>query len=77
MKKKIVKETNIKKVSIENITNNFRVFLGPFKDLNLIKKAFDDMNIINFENLEIIRNEKIFKFIFIFAINFNSKGIFS
>ena len=60
MKKKIVTETNIKKVSIMKISaNNFRVFLGPFKDLNLIKKAFDDMNVINFENLEIIRNEKI------------------
>ena len=59
MKKKIVAETNIKKVSIMKISpNNFRVFLGPFKDLSLIKKAFDDMNIINFENLEIIRNEK-------------------
>ena len=41
MKKKIVTETNIKKVSIMKISaNNFRVFLGPFKDLNLIKKAF-------------------------------------
>ena len=59
MKKKIVAETNIKKVSIMKISpNNFRVYLGPFKDLSLIKKAFDDMNIINFENLEIIRNEK-------------------
>ncbi len=59
MKKRIIKETNIKKVSILKIsTNNFRVFLGPFKDLNLIKKAFDDMTKINFENLEIIRNEK-------------------
>ena len=59
MKKRIIKETNIKKVSILKISkNNFRVFLGPFKDLNLIKKAFDDMTKINFENLEIIRNEK-------------------
>ncbi len=59
MKKKIVEETSIKKVSILKISaNNYRVFLGPFKDLSLIKKAFDDMNIINFENLEIIRNEK-------------------
>ena len=59
MKKKIVAETSIKKVSIMKISaNNYRVFLGPFKDLSLIKKAFDDMNIINFENLEIIRNEK-------------------
>ena len=59
MKKKIVEETSIKKVSILKISaNNYRVFLGPFKDLSLIKKAFDDMNIINFKNLEIIKNEK-------------------
>ena len=59
MKKKILKETNIKQVSILRISpNNFRVFLGPFSDLNLIKKVFDDMITINFHNLEIIRNEK-------------------
>ena len=58
MKKKIVKETGIKKVSIIELSeNNFRVFLGPFKNLKLIKEAFNDMNVINFENLEIIRNE--------------------
>ena len=59
MKKKIINETSIKKVSIKEISrNNFRVFLGPFNKVELIKKAFNDMNIINFENLEVIRNEK-------------------
>ena len=29
-----------------------------FNKVELIKKAFNDMNIINFENLEVIRNEK-------------------
>ena len=59
MKKKIINETSIKKVSIKEVSNNyFRVFLGPFNKVELIKKAFNDMNIINFENLEVIRNEK-------------------
>ena len=59
MKKKIINETSIKKVSIKEISNNyFRVFLGPFNKVELIKKVFNDMNIINFENLEVIRNEK-------------------
>ena len=58
MKKRIINETGIKKVSIIELSkNNFRVFLGPFENLKLIKEAFNDMNIINFENLEIIRNE--------------------
>ena len=43
---------------MELSNNNFRVFLGPFNNVELIKKAFNDMNIINFENLEVIRNEK-------------------
>ena len=34
---------------------NFRVYLGPFKDLKSLKKAFNDMSIMNFENLEIIK----------------------
>ena len=59
MKKKIINETGIKNVSIKEISNNnFRVFLGPFNEVELIKKVFNDMNVINFENLEVIRNEK-------------------
>ena len=34
------------------------IFVQAFNKVELIKKAFNDMNIINFENLEVIRNEK-------------------
>ena len=56
MKKRIIDETKIKNVKINKLSsNNFRVYLGPFKDLKSIEKAFNDMDIIDFENLEIIK----------------------
>ena len=56
MKKRIKDETNISNVKINKLSSNsFRVFIGPFKDLKSIEKAFNDMIIINFENLEIIK----------------------
>ena len=56
MKKKIQEETSIKNVNIEMISSNtFRVFLGPFKDLNSLKNDFNDISKLNFENLELIK----------------------
>ena len=56
MVKRIKKETKVNKVKIMNISNtNFRVFLGPYKDLNSLQKAFNDISIINFENIELIK----------------------
>jgi len=56
MKKRILDETKINKVNISKISSNtFRVYLGPFKDLKSIKKEFNDIFVINFENLEIIK----------------------
>ena len=56
MKKRIINETKIKNVKINKLSSNtFRVYLGPFKDLKSIEKAFNDMVIIDFENLEIIK----------------------
>jgi hypothetical protein len=56
MKKRIIEETKIKNVKINKLSsNNFRVYLGPFKDLKSIEKAFNDMDIIDFENIEIIK----------------------
>ena len=56
MIKRIKEETSINKVKIMNISNTaFRVFIGPYKDLNSLQKAFNDISIINFENLELIK----------------------
>ena len=56
MKKRIKDESKIKNVKIFKISGtSYRVYLGPFKDLKSLKKAFNDMSIMNFENLEIIK----------------------
>ncbi len=56
MKKRILNETNIKKVNIETLsTNNYRVYLGPFNDLNSLKNNFNSINKLDFENLELIK----------------------
>ena len=56
MKKRIKNESKIKNVKIFKISGtSYRVYLGPFKDLKSLKKAFNDMSIMNFENLEIIK----------------------
>ena len=56
---RIKKETSVNKASIHTLSNTqFRVFLGPFYDINSLQKAFNDINILEFENIEIIKNEK-------------------
>ena len=54
--KKIKSESSTKKVKILNISKTkYRVYIGPFKNLKSLKKAFNDISIIDFENLEIIK----------------------
>ena len=36
----------------------YRVFLGPFNNINSLQKAFNNVNILEFENIEIIKNVK-------------------
>tara|TARA_B100000579_G_scaffold397950_1_gene377881 strand:+ start:1839 stop:2594 length:756 start_codon:yes stop_codon:yes gene_type:complete len=56
MKKRILNETNIKKVYINTISNNsFRVFLGPFKDLKSLENDFNSIKKLNFENIEFLK----------------------
>ena len=56
MVKRIKEETKVNKVKIMNISNTtFRVFLGPYNNLNSLQKSFNDISIINFENLELIK----------------------
>ena len=56
MKSRITNETSVKKVYIDKLSSTkFRVFLGPYNDLNSLKNSFNAINILQFENIEIIR----------------------
>ena len=56
MQKRIKDELSLNNSKINKISNtNFRVYLGPYKNLKSLKKAFDDINPLNFENIEIIK----------------------
>ena len=54
---RIKDETSLKKLNIVKLSEtNYRVLIGPFNDINSLKKSFDKMNSLYFENLEIIKN---------------------
>ena len=56
MQNRIKDELNLNNSKISKISNTvFRVYLGPFDNLKSLKKAFDDINPLNFENIEIIK----------------------
>ena len=58
MTSRIDKETNIKKSKILKISDKkYRVFLGPFDNIYSLQKSFNDINILEFENIEIIKND--------------------
>ncbi len=54
---RIKKETSIRNIKLIKLSKtNYRVLLGPFNDINSLKKSFDKMNSLYFENLEILKN---------------------
>ena len=56
MQKRIKEELKLNNSKIFKISNtNFRVYFGPFDNLKSLKKAFDDISPLNFENIEIIK----------------------
>ena len=56
LKKKIKKDTNVKKINIEKLTKTkYRVYLGPFKDIKALKKSFNNLSDLKFEYLEILK----------------------
>ena len=58
MKNRILNEADYKKAKIRKITaTKYRVFLGPFNNINLLQKAFNDISVLQFENLEILKND--------------------
>ena len=57
MTERIINETNIKNSLIKKISETkYRVLLGPFNDIKNLKKSFNEIKSLNFENLEILKN---------------------
>ena len=58
MVKRIADETGVKNSKIKKINKEkYRVFLGPFNNINSLQKSYNDISILKFENIEIIRND--------------------
>ena len=56
LKLRIKNELNIKNVKINDLSKTqFRVYLGPYKDLESLKKIFKKIEALEFENIEIIK----------------------
>ena len=49
----LIKNSKIKKIS----DKKYRVYLGPFNNINSLQKSYNDIKILEFENIEIIRND--------------------
>ncbi len=57
MIKRIKAETNIKKSVIKKLSKTkYRVLLGPFNDIKKLEKSFNEINVLNFENIEILKD---------------------
>ncbi len=57
MKNRIFNETTIKKLKIIKLSEtNYRLLIGPFDDIKNLRDSFEKMSILNFENLEILKN---------------------
>mgnify|MGYP000442165342 CR=1 FL=1 len=55
---RIKAESSIKNPVVKKISDKkFRVYLGPFDNINTLQKSFNDISILEFENIEIIRND--------------------
>ena len=57
MVSRIKKETNLKKPSIKKLSKTkYRVLLGPFNDIKKLEKSFEEIKLLEFENLEILKD---------------------
>ena len=55
---RIKTESLIKNPKIKKISDKiYRVYLGPFDNINSLQKSYNDISILEFENIEIIRND--------------------
>tara|TARA_B100001121_G_scaffold238040_1_gene211698 strand:- start:4 stop:765 length:762 start_codon:yes stop_codon:yes gene_type:complete len=56
VKERIMSETNIKNINIDKMSlNSFRLSIGPYKSIKKLRKNFDKMENLYFENLELIK----------------------
>ncbi len=54
---RIKKETNLNNPVIKKISQTkYRVLLGPFNDIKKLEKSFDEIKLLEFENLEILKD---------------------
>jgi hypothetical protein len=55
---RIINETSIKNPKIRKITKEkYRVYLGPYNNINSLQNSYNAIDILEFENIEIIRND--------------------
>ena len=58
MKNRISSVSLVQKPKIKKISDKkYRVYLGPFNNINSLQKSYNDISILNFENIEIIKND--------------------
>ena len=56
LKQRVKNEFKVNEVKINKLSKTkFRVYLGPYDNLNSLKNAFNKISILNFENIEIIK----------------------
>jgi hypothetical protein len=58
MQNRIKTENLIKNSKIEKISDKiYRVYLGPFSNINSLQKSYNDISVLEFDNIEIIKND--------------------
>ena len=54
---RIKNETNIKNSIIKKLSKTkYRVLLGPYNDIKKLEKSFNEIKVLNFENIEILKD---------------------
>ena len=58
LKKRIKNETKLNNINIISINDTkHQVLLGPYSNINTLQSAYNSINNLNFENIELIRND--------------------
>ncbi len=56
LKNRLIEEHNIENILIKKLSqNNFRVYKGPYKDFEKLKKGFHNIDNLDFDSIEIIK----------------------
>jgi len=58
MVNRIIDESLIKNPKIRKLSEkNYRVYLGPYDNINSLQKSYNDISILEFDNIEFIKND--------------------